>query len=143
MPENKTRPTTHSVTAFLNRVKDRQMRDDCFSILEMMRLATKEEPVMWGSAIVGFGTFHYVYESGREGDTVVVGFSPRKDSISIYLMGGLKPIEDELAKLGKYKTGKGCLYVKSLADVNGDVLRRIFSKAYKAGHNKSKGKEPA
>lgn len=143
MSENKTKPTKSSVTAFLNKVKDGQMREDCFAILEMMRLATREEPVMWGSAIIGFGTFHYVYESGREGDTVVIGFSPRKDSISIYLMGGLKPIEQELAKLGKHKTGKGCLYVKCLADVNGAVLKRIFAMAYKAGQKKIKEKEPA
>jgi hypothetical protein len=78
-----------------------------------------------------------VYESGREGDTVVIGFSPRKGNISIYLMGGLKPIENELAKLGKHKTGKGCLYIKSLSDVNGEVLRKIFARAYKEGQRKS------
>ena len=143
MAENKTKPTKSSVTAFINKVKDRRMRDDCFAILEMMHRATKEEPVMWGSAIIGFGTYHYVYESGREGDTVIIGFSPRKDSISIYLMGGLKPIDNELAKLGKHKTGKGCLYIKSLGDVNEDVLRKIFTMAYREGHKKSTQKEHA
>ena len=131
MAENKTKPTKSSVTAFLNKIKDRQLRDDCFAILSMMADATKCEPVMWGSAIIGFGTFHYVYESGREGDTVVIGFSPRKQNISIYLMGGLKNVETELPKLGKYKTGKGCLYIKTLGDVDPDVLKKIFSKAFK------------
>jgi len=78
MAENKTKPTKGSVTAFLNKIKDQQLRDDCFVILEMMQKVSKSEPVMWGSAIVGFGTYHYVYESGREGDTILIGFSPRK-----------------------------------------------------------------
>ena len=95
MAENKTKPTKGSVTAFLNKIKDPQVRDDCFAILEMMQKVTKHEPVMWGSAIVGFGTYHYVYESGREGDTIVIGFSPRKQNISLYLMGGLKNIDIE------------------------------------------------
>jgi hypothetical protein len=115
MAENKTKPTRGSVTAFLNKIQDKQLRGDCFAILEMMQKVSNSEPVMWGSAIIGFGTFHYVYESEREGDTVVIGFSPRKQNISIYLMGGLKNIEDELSKLGKYKTGKGCLYISRSA----------------------------
>ena len=131
MAENKTKPTGSSVTAFLNKVRDQQVRDDCFAILAMMQKVSHCEPVMWGSAIVGFGTYHYVYDSGREGDSVVIGFSPRKQNISIYLMGGLKNVEDELANLGKYKTGKGCLYIKSLSDVNVAVLKKIFARAYK------------
>ena len=131
MAENKTKPTKSSVTAFLNRIKDRQVRDDCFAVLEMMQKVSNCEPVMWGSAIIGFGTYHYVYESGREGDTVVIGFSPRKQNISIYLMGGLNHVKDELSGLGKYKTGKGCLYIKSLSDVNVKVLGKIFAKAFK------------
>ncbi len=131
MAENKTKPTKSSVTAFLNKIKDKQLRDDCFAILEVMQKVSNCDPVMWGSAIIGFGTYHYVYESGREGDTIVIGFSPRKQNISIYLMGGLKNVEDELAKLGKYKTGKGCLYIKSLSDVNVDILKKVFAKAFK------------
>jgi len=131
MPENKTTPTTSSVNAFLNKIKDKQVRDDCFVILEMMQKISKCEPVMWGSAIVGFGMYHYVYESGREGDSILIGFSPRKQNISIYLMGGLKNIEDELARLGKHKTGGGCLYIKSLSDVNEAVLKNILAKAFK------------
>jgi uncharacterized protein YdhG (YjbR/CyaY superfamily) len=95
----------------------------------MMREVSNSEPVMWGSAIIGFGTYHYKYESGREGDTVVIGFSPRKQNISIYLMGGLDKVEDELSKLGKFKTGKGCLYIKSLSDVNPEVLKKVIAKA--------------
>ncbi len=137
MAENKTKPTRGSVTAFLNKIKDQQLRDDCFAILEMMQKVSNCEPVMWGSAIVGFGAYHYVYESGREGDTILIGFSPRKQNISIYLMGGLNIIEDELTKLGKYKTGKGCLYIKSLSDVNAEVLKKIFAKAFKGAQRKT------
>ena len=136
MAENKTKPTKDSVTAFLSKIKDKQMRDDCFAVLAMMQKVSDYEPVMWGSAIVGFGTYHYVYESGREGDTIVIGFSPRKENISLYLMGGLKNIEDELPKLGKYKTGKGCLYVKALSDVNTTVLKKIFTKSFKLAKSK-------
>jgi uncharacterized protein DUF1801 len=103
----------------------------------MMQEVSNCEPVMWGSAIIGFGTYHYVYESGREGDMVVIGFSPRKQNISIYLMGGLNKVQEELSKLGKYKTGKGCLYIKSLSDVNAEVLKKIFAKALKEAHRKS------
>ncbi len=137
MAGNKTKPTRSSVTAFLNKIKDQQLRDDCFAILEMMRKVSNSEPVMWGSAIIGFGTFHYVYESGREGDTVLIGFSPRKQNISIYLMGGLNKVENELSKLGEYKTGKGCLYIKALSDVNVEVLEKVFAKAFKEAQRKS------
>ena len=138
MVENKTKPTKDSVAVFLNKIEDQQVRDDCFEIIEMMGKVSNFEPIMWGSAIIGFGTHHYVYESGREGDTVVIGFSPRKQNITIYLMGGLKNIEDELSTLGKYKTGKGCLYIKSLSDVNADVLKKIFAKAFEKAQQKEK-----
>lgn len=91
---------------------------------------------MWGSAIIGFGTYHYVYESGREGDTILIGFSPRKQNISIYLMGGLKKVEGELSKLGRYKSGGGCLYIKSLSDVNVTVLKKILARAFKEAQRK-------
>jgi hypothetical protein len=136
MAENKTKPTKASVTAFLNNIKDQQVRDDCFTLVEMMQKVSKSEPVMWGSAIVGFGSYHYVYESGREGDSILIGFSPRKQNISIYLMGGLSTVEDELSKLGKHKTGGGCLYIKSLSEVNVAVLRKVFAKAFKEARRK-------
>ena len=137
MAENKTKPTKGSVTVFLNKLKDKQVRDDCFVILEMMQKVSKSEPVMWGSAIVGFGTYHYVGASGREGDWMMIGFSPRKQNISIYLMGGLNKVEEELPKLGKYKSGKGCLYIKSLSEVNAEVLKKIIAKAFKEAQRKN------
>ena len=136
MAENKTKPTKSSVKAFLNKIQNKAIREDCFAILEMMQQVSKSEPVMWGSAIIGFGTYHYVYESGREGDTVIIGFSPRKQNISIYLLGGLSKLEDELSSLGKYKTGGGCLYIKTLSDVNPAVLKKIFATVVKEGQRK-------
>jgi hypothetical protein len=131
MAENKTKPTVASVTAFLNKIQDTQKRKDCFEILKMMQTVSRKEPVMWGSSIIGFGTFHYVYESGREGDTVVIGFSPRKQNITIYMMCSLDKVKDELLRLGKYKTSKGCLYIKSLSDVDTAALRKVFAKGFK------------
>jgi hypothetical protein len=97
----------------------------------MMQTVTKMKPVMWGSSIIGFGTYHYVYESGRDGDSIIIGFSPRKQNISIYMMYGLHKVKDELSGLGKHKTGGGCLYIKSLSDVNRTVLKSILTKAFK------------
>ena len=131
MPENKTKPTATSATAFLNKIQDPQLRADCFALLRMMQAVSGKKPVMWGSSIVGFGSYHYVYESGREGDTAILGFSPRKQNISIYMMCSLERVKGELAKLGKYKTGKGCLYIKSLSDVNTGALRKVLTKAFK------------
>jgi hypothetical protein len=131
MAENKTKPTIASVTAFLNKIQDTQIRNDCFAILKMMQNLSRKEPVMWGSSIIGFGTFHYIYESGREGDTVVIGFSPRKQNISIYMMCGLEKVKGELLNLGKYKTGKGCLYIKSLSDVDTVALNKVLTKGFK------------
>jgi len=136
MAENKTKSTKASVTAFLNKIKDQQLRGDCFKIVAMMQKISNCEPVMWGSAIIGFGTFHYVSQSGREGDWMLIGFSPRKQNISLYLMGGLKMVEDELPKLGKHKIGGGCLYIKSLSDVNVTVLKRVFAKAFREAKRK-------
>jgi len=131
MTENKTRPTTITVSSFLKKIKDPQLRKDCDTIIEIMESVSKLKPVMWGSAIIGFGTRHYVYESGREGDTVIVGFSPRKQAIALYLAGGLEPLRDELSNLGKHTTGNGCLYIKSLKDVDIPVLKNILTKAYR------------
>jgi hypothetical protein len=138
MAENKTQPTAESVMAFLNQIEDQQVRADCLVLLEMMQKASKCEPILWGSAIVGFGIRHYVYESGREGDTSVLAFSPRKQNLTLYLAGGVSNLEAELSKLGKYKTGKGCLYLKSLGDVDLDVLQSIFAKAFAEAQSKEK-----
>jgi hypothetical protein len=136
MPENKTIPTGASVTAFLKKVKDKKVQQDCFTILEMMKKISKMEPVMWGSAIVGFGSYHYVYDSGREGDMVLMGFSPRKQNITIYPMCGLNFLEEDLKTLGKHKTGGGCLYIKSLDDVNLPNLRKLLAKAFREAKRK-------
>ena len=136
MAENKTKPTSASVTDFLDRVKEPQKREDSYALLDMMRSVSKQEPVMWGPSIVGFGTYHYVYASGREGDTVILGFSPRKEALSIYMMCSLDQVADDLPELGKYKTGKGCLYIKSLKDVDAAVLKKILTKAWKAAKAK-------
>jgi hypothetical protein len=136
LSENKTKPTREGAVAFLKKIKDSNKRNDCFALVDIMESVSKSRPVMWGSAIVGFGTRHYVYDSGREGDTVVIGFSPRKDRISIYLTGGLKDLEDELSRLGKHKTGGGCLYIKSLGDIDKAVLKKILIKSCKLANQK-------
>jgi hypothetical protein len=130
MSDNKTKPTTITVSSFLKKIADPQLRKDCENIIEFMEAISKLPPVMWGSAIIGFGTRHYVYESGREGDTMIVGFSPRKKAIALYLAGGLEPLRDELLRLGKYDTGKGCLYINSLKDIDISVLKKILTKSY-------------
>lgn len=130
MTEDKTKPTKNSVSAFLNKINDTQVREDCFVLVDIMQKVTKFDPVMWGSAIVGFGLYHYVYESGREGDSIIIGFSPRKKNITIYMMGGLSAVVTELTKLGKHKVGGGCLYIQSLSEVNGTVLKKIITKAF-------------
>jgi len=132
MAENKTRPTVAPVEKFLKGVKDPGQRADCATLIDVMKSVSGQPPVMWGSAIIGFGTRHYVYESGREGDTMIVGFSPRKQAIALYLAGGLSPLEKELAALGKHSTGKGCLYIRSLDEVNLSVLKKILTKSYKS-----------
>jgi len=105
MAENKTKPTTGSVIVFLKKIQDPQLREDCFALLKMMETVTQMKPVMWGSSIIGFGIYHYAYESGREGDSIIIAFLPRKRNISIYLMSGLRKVKDELTSLGKNKTG--------------------------------------
>ncbi len=132
MPENKTKPTTITVSSFLKKIREPQLRKDCDTIIELMASVSKLKPVMWGSAIIGFGTRHYIYASGREGDTLIVGFSPRKQAITFYLAGGLEGVKDELSKLGKHTTGKGCLYIKSLNDVDISVLKKILTKSYRS-----------
>ena len=136
MAENKTKQTVASVKKFIDSVTDEQKRADSFVILEMMQRATKLEPKMWGTAIIGFGSVHYKYESGREGDICMMGFSPRKQNISLYLPGGHTAYTSELKKLGKHETGKGCLYVNKLAEVDTAVLKKIFEKGAKSPSKK-------
>ena len=129
MSENKTRPTDLDVTEFLTNVDHQTRREDGFALLEMMKEITGETAVLWGS-IVGFGSYHYKYESGREGDMPLIGFSPRKQSMTVYIMPGFDEYEGMLAELGKHKIGKACLYVNKLADVDEAVLRRLVKHSY-------------
>ncbi|MCB0621068.1 MAG: DUF1801 domain-containing protein [Saprospiraceae bacterium] len=127
MSDLKTTPNNASVEDFLNQVEPEQKRQDAFEILRMMKEVTGAEPQMWGPSIVGFGAYHYKYESGREGDWFLVGFSPRKQNLTLYIMAGFKRYEELLAKLGKHKTGKSCLYLNKLADVDQKVLREMVA----------------
>ena len=130
MSENKTRPTDQDVNDFLNSVEHKTRREDGFTLLHMMEEITGEMAAMWGTSIVGFGSYHYKYESGREGDMPLIGFSPRKQSMTLYIMPGFDEYEDMLAELGKHKTGKSCLYVNKLADVDEGVLRDLIKSSY-------------
>ena len=130
MSQNKTRPTDQSVIDFLNSVDHETRREDGIALLKMMEELTGEEAVLWGSSIVGFGSYHYKYESGREGDMPLVGFSPRKQSMTLYIMPGFDEYEEMLSALGKHKIGKSCLYVNKLADVDKEVLRRLVKHSY-------------
>lgn len=129
MAENKTRPTDDSVTDFLSNVDHETRREDSFKLLEMMAEITGEEAVLWGN-IVGFGSYHYKYESGREGDMPLVAFSPRKQSMTVYIMPGFDKYDEMLSQLGKHKIGKACLYINKLADVNEAVLRDLIKHSY-------------
>jgi hypothetical protein len=131
MAENKTTPNDQNVEQFLNSVADEQKRKDSFKILELMKQVTGMQPKMWGSAIIGFGSYHYKYESGREGDTMLIGFSPRKQNLTLYIMGGFDRYYDLLKQLGKYTTGKGCLYIKRLDDVDLTTLKGIVEESFK------------
>ena len=124
MAELKTKQTEKSVEKFLNSVKDTKQREDSFAVLKMMQQVTKAEPKMWGPSIVGFGTYHYKYASGREGEWPITGFSPRKGNLTLYIMSGFGNSE-LMKKLGKYKTGKSCLYIKKLEDIDMSVLKDL------------------
>lgn len=131
MAENKTKPTKLSVDKFIAGVKDESIIKDCYTIIDLMKSVTKKEPVMWGSSIIGFDSYHYKYDSGREGDMCISGFSPRKQNLTIYLMIGLEKQKENLKKLGKCKTSKACLYIKSLKDVDVKVLKKMIETSYK------------
>ncbi len=129
--ELKTKVNDASVEKFLNAVKDEQERTDCYEILKLMKQVTKEEPKMWGTSIVGFGSYHYKGKSGREGDWMLTGFSPRKQNLTLYLMGGFDTHKDLLKKLGKFTTSVGCLYIKKLDDVDKKVLKELVTASVK------------
>ena len=127
--ELKTKVNEASVEDFLNTVSDEQIRADCFEIAKLMQQVTKAEPKMWGSSIVGFGSYHYKGASGREGDWMLVGFSPRKQNLTLYIMPGFERYPTLMKKLGKFSTGKSCLYIKKLADVDKKVLKELVSES--------------
>jgi len=129
--EVKTKVNEASVEGFLNSVADEQARKDCFEILKMMKQVTKEEPKMWGASIVGFGSYHYKGASGREGDWMLIGFSPRKQNLTLYLMHGFDVHKDLLKNLGKHKTSMGCLYIKNLDDVDKKILKELVTESVK------------
>jgi hypothetical protein len=136
MADNKTKPTRLSVAAFINALTDQTRRADARALVKLMQGATGEKPKMWGPSIIGFGSCHYKYESGREGDMPLVGFSPRKAATVLYLATGFGNSGAPLAKLGKYTTGKGCLYIKELADVDDAVLESLVVKAVAAARTR-------
>ena len=125
MAELKTKPTDASVDAYLAAIPDEQRREECKVIAEMMQRATKAKPQMWGS-MIGFGSYHYRYPSGREGDWFLTGFAPRKQALTLYIMAGFAQYDALLERLGKYRTGKSCLYIKRLDAVDLEVLEELI-----------------
>ncbi len=134
MAENKTKPNSASVEDFINSIKDEQKRKDSFTILEMMKKAIGEEPKMWGSSIIGFGNVRLKSPSGREVDWLRIGFSPRKANLSLYITGDVRLHAAALEKLGKHKTGVGCIYINKLADIDVKVLKEMIDASLKMGH---------
>ncbi len=129
MAELKTKLNDGDVQGFLNAVTDERQRRDSFALVDLMRKITGDEPKMWGSSIVGFGSYHYKYASGREGDWFVTGFSPRKQNMTLYIMAGFSRYGELLKKLGKHKIGKSCLYIKSLDDIDLETLAEMVEQS--------------
>lgn len=130
MDEPRSRSDDEDVTSFLGAIADPQRRDEAKAALDVMTRATGAPAKMWGASMVGFGDHHYSYDSGREGDTFVVGFSPRKANLTVYLMDGFDAYGDLLGRLGKHSTGKACLYIKRLSDVDPDVLQELVARSF-------------
>jgi len=130
MAENKTKQNNQSVAKFISRVEDPQKRADSKAIIKLMKQVTKAEPKMWGSSMVGFDRYHYKYDSGREGDWFITGFSPRKQNLTLYIMPGFEKYDSLMQQLGKHKTGKGCLYINRLEDVDTQVLKELIKQSF-------------
>lgn len=128
MAELKTKPTEITVESFLDKAADPKVRADCDTIISMMERLTGDNPKMWGPSIIGFGKYHYKYESGREGEICITGFSPRKPNITLYV-ANIEGQADLLTKLGKHKASKGCLYIKKLADVDIAILESLVKRS--------------
>lgn len=131
MSQNKTVATQNSVEAFINAVEDEQKKKDSFELLKMNEEIIGEPAVMWGSSLIGFGNYHYKYASGREGDFFISGFSPRKTALTIYIMSGFSRYDELMSKLGKFKIGKSCLYVKKLDDIDRTILKELIQESVK------------
>jgi hypothetical protein len=129
--ETKTKPTKEKVTDFLNQIPDAARREDCFAIAKIMEEITGSKPQMWGPSIVGFGSYHYKYASGHEGDWPLTGFSPRKQDLTLYLMIGFEKYDELLKQLGKHRTGKSCLYIKRLSDIHVPTLKKLIKASVK------------
>lgn len=129
MAEPKTQPTEQDVQQFLDAIEDPQRRSDSLAMDRIMREVSGEPPQMWGPSIVGYGRYHYRYDSGREGDWMATGFSPRKNALTLYIMSGFSRYEELMNELGKYSTGKSCLYVKKLEDVDLAVLKQLIAQS--------------
>lgn len=130
MAELKTKVNEASVEKFLNSAAEGKKLDDSYAILALMKDVTKLEPKMWGTSIVGFGSYHYKSKSGQEGDWFLTGFSPRKQSLTLYIMSGFEKYDELMSQLGKFKTGKGCLYINKLEDVNLDILKKLVKLSF-------------
>ncbi len=139
MAEAKTKRTEESVADFIERVADERRRKDCVAVMKIMKEATGVEPKMWGRSIVGFGSYTYHYGSGRGGEWPIIGFSPRKSDLTLYIMPGVDAFAALMAKLGKYKTGKSCLYIKKLDDIDLAVLKKIIAQSVKKMSGKARG----
>ena len=131
MAELKTKLNNRSVDRFLKSIPDKQKRQDCVALVKLMQQVTKAEPKMWGSSIVGFGSYHYAYASGHEGDACLVGFSPRKQNLTLYILAGFEQYDELLKKLGKHKTGKACLYINRLDDIHLPTLKKLVQQSVK------------
>lgn len=135
MAEPKTKPTKASVKEFLNQIPDKERREDCLAVAKIMEEITGDKPKMWGPSIVGFGTWHYKYASGREGDWPVAAFSPRKKDLTLYLTVGFEKHTELMQKLGKHSTGKSCLYIKRLSDIHMPTLKKLIKVSIKDLHD--------
>lgn len=129
MTENKTQATDASVEDYITAISDEAKRKDSQTLIDLLKKITGEPPVLWGDSIIGFGSYHYQYESGREGDMPLIGFSPRKREFALYIMTGFEQLQVYLSQLGKHKTGKSCLYIKRLSDIKLNILNEIMNKS--------------
>ena len=140
MGELKTKPTNASVEKFLNQISDEARREDCFQIAKMMEQITGEKPKMWGASIVGFGSYHYKYASGQEGDWPLTAFAPRKQDLTLYIMPGFAEYGDLMKQLGKHRTGRSCLYIKRLSDVHVPTLKKLIRESARSMKKMTKKK---